>query len=563
MRGTRYLLLAILALLLAITVAAQGAPEAINVALADLNARLGTAYTLNDFNWSWEQQTYEDTSLGCPAEGQTYETMQIVGYRFEFFIGEEVYEYRTSADGSILAFCGASGLDDEEDQEEGPASEVIGSDEYTNPLCQLPPEGITYMPTRITRDIQARVTPGLPNTLRGEPDRQAATTGEIPGGAIFTITDGPICDDEGFLWWLINYDGTVGWTAEGSNGEYFLEPVPALELPVPRLQLGADRLDLVQELSRLQGNFSGAIAFAPITEGDEFASTLLAGGGLGSEGVQIYSLNNLDESLRVLSGTDVVTTIAYGTNPNVPLLGGADGALRLWNTEDGAVVVERAYLVSQNTAINAAAYSADGMRLAAAGGQAFGLGEAEENVFGINVWAVETVSQITTLRGHTAEVTSLVFNGGGELLFSGSLDGTLRFWYIDEPANNSTVDFDTGITSLALSPDRGTMAVGLITGDITLFDMNTGQSGITLTGAHFGQISALAFSPDGSLLISGAVDSGNVVAWDLSSEIISPDLIGTHDQPITGIAFSPDNTLIATSGEDDTIRLWGLSNSFG
>jgi LysM repeat protein len=71
----------------------------------------------------------------------------------------------------------------------------------------------------------ARVTPGLPNRMRITPDSSSAVIGEIPGGATFSIVSGPQCGPEGWLWWQVNYNGTVGWTAEGDATTYWLEPV--------------------------------------------------------------------------------------------------------------------------------------------------------------------------------------------------------------------------------------------------------------------------------------------------------------------------------------------------
>ena len=30
---------------------------------------------------------------------------------------------------------------------------------------------------------------------------------------------------DGFSWWLVNYNGIVGWTAEGQGAEYWLRPL--------------------------------------------------------------------------------------------------------------------------------------------------------------------------------------------------------------------------------------------------------------------------------------------------------------------------------------------------
>ncbi len=81
------------------------------------------------------------------------------------------------------------------------------------------------MMSRLMTNIQARVTPGTPNRLRLQPDSNAAVIGEIPGGGAFTIVGGPQCGSEGWVWWQVNYGGQVGWTAEGDNTAYWLEPL--------------------------------------------------------------------------------------------------------------------------------------------------------------------------------------------------------------------------------------------------------------------------------------------------------------------------------------------------
>lgn len=77
---------------------------------------------------------------------------------------------------------------------------------------------------RLKVGAQARVMPGSPNNIRDVPGRDAAKIGQIPAGAIFEVIGGPDCVD-GITWWRVTYAGITGWTAEGADGEYFLEPL--------------------------------------------------------------------------------------------------------------------------------------------------------------------------------------------------------------------------------------------------------------------------------------------------------------------------------------------------
>lgn len=71
---------------------------------------------------------------------------------------------------------------------------------------------------------RGRVLPGSANNVRAEPDTNARRIGQIPGGATFTVEDGPVCSD-GYTWWLVEYGGIYGWTADGADGEAWLEPL--------------------------------------------------------------------------------------------------------------------------------------------------------------------------------------------------------------------------------------------------------------------------------------------------------------------------------------------------
>ena len=88
--------------------------------------------------------------------------------------------------------------------------------------CPLPGQ----LPTRLEPNIRARVEPGpgTPNNLRDAPGLDGAVIGQIPPGGQFVVLDGPQCAD-GYVWWQVDYEGTMGWTAEGNTERYWLEPL--------------------------------------------------------------------------------------------------------------------------------------------------------------------------------------------------------------------------------------------------------------------------------------------------------------------------------------------------
>ncbi len=86
----------------------------------------------------------------------------------------------------------------------------------------IEPCSLLNLDPRLVIDLTARVTPGAPNNLRAEPNGESDLLGEIPGEGEFSVLDGPVCVD-GLAWWQVDYNGQIGWTAEG-NRNYWLEP---------------------------------------------------------------------------------------------------------------------------------------------------------------------------------------------------------------------------------------------------------------------------------------------------------------------------------------------------
>jgi WD40 repeat protein len=67
-------------------------------------------------------------------------------------------------------------------------------------------------------------------------------------------------------------------------------------------------------------------------------------------------------------------------------------------------------------------------------------------------------------------------------------------------------------------------------------------------------VNALAFSPDGALIVSGSEDRV-VRVWHIATSRLIRRLEG-HSSEVTAVAFSPDGTVIASASNDRTVRLW-------
>lgn len=62
----------------------------------------------------------------------------------------------------------------------------------------------------------------------------------------------------------------------------------------------------------------------------------------------------------------------------------------------------------------------------------------------------------------------------------------------------------------------GALAAGLDDGTVRFFDLDTGREKGPALAGHSGAVGALAFSADGSLLVTGSED-GTALVWELGA----------------------------------------------
>ena len=105
----------------------------------------------------------------------------------------------------------------------------------------------------------------------------------------------------------------------------------------------------------------------------------------------------------------------------------------------------------------------------------------------------------------------------------------------------------------ALVCQKDIIVVGLDSGEIMILDAITGSRRSTLSG-HWESVTSLAFSQDGTLLVSGSNDK-TIKLWDIQTGGVIKTLYELSQ--VQSISISPD-TAIIVSGSHDTIRLWGV-----
>ena len=99
------------------------------------------------------------------------------------------------------------------------------------------------------------------------------------------------------------------------------------------------------------------------------------------------------------------------------------------------------------------------------------------------------------------------------------------------------------------------IAVGLESKSVVLLDVVTGSRGSVLSG-HTDTIRSLAFSLDGTLLVSGS-DDGTVKLWNVQTGGVI-NTFNNGASSISSVSMSSDNKTIALGTWDGTVHLWDV-----
>jgi WD40 repeat protein len=111
--------------------------------------------------------------------------------------------------------------------------------------------------------------------------------------------------------------------------------------------------------------------------------------------------------------------------------------------------------------------------------------------------------------------------------------------------------------TVAFSPDGSQVVTGSDDQSVRIWQVSSGKCIQTLQG-HSDCVSSVAFSPDASQLVSGSGDE-SVRIWQVSTGKCIQTLQG-HSGYVTSVAFGPDGEHIYSGSFDTSVRIWQVSS---
>jgi WD40 repeat protein len=253
----------------------------------------------------------------------------------------------------------------------------------------------------------------------------------------------------------------------------------------------------------------GHVAFAP-------DGKVLASGDWENGLIHLWDLSAGKELRRFQAHRDNVRTVAFAPDGKALASAGQDSTIRLWDPATGRQIHD---FGGKQSFVFRVAFSPDGKTLASL-----------HHDRTVGLWDVATGKRLRQLAGHQGEIASLAFSPDGRTLATGCYNATLHLWDVTtgkergrrliedvtaDPVTGQPMRARVSLDALAFSADGKTLALGGQYGrTLHLWEVRTLRQRRQFHG-HQGQVSAVAFSSDGTMLASASTDA-TVLVWDLT-----------------------------------------------
>jgi len=255
-----------------------------------------------------------------------------------------------------------------------------------------------------------------------------------------------------------------------------------------------------------------------------------------------HAIELLPERPLELSHPGEVRTIAFSADGELLASSTAPSGVRLWNAKSGDLLHE-----FPEKSVNHLVFSADSTWLAAAttGGR-------------VMAWDTRTGDTLVEYK-RKGGAKSLMVSPDGAFLASGHVYGALVIWKLGTEAPWIEVDAGNPVTQIAFSSNGETLAYAVRRAGVSVLRLDDRQKIVDLP--HEWPVTALAFNSKGTQLATGAdcvrddlLCTTPVVAWDLESG--NRIAVKYMKGQVQAIRFSPDNNTLFAATERGYYARW-------
>ncbi|CAI7976691.1 putative WD40 repeat [Frankia sp. Hr75.2] len=287
----------------------------------------------------------------------------------------------------------------------------------------------------------------------------------------------------------------------------------------------------------------------------------------------LWDISDPDDPRQVAGPLDNhtggVSEVAFGNDSGTLVAGGQDGTITMWGISDPLhprVLGQPLFIGDENdpfrsltSMVISIAVSDDGTRLAA--------DSLDGTVAFLDIGDPAHIREVGKISPEESGGPSSIAFRQSHLVMVGA-KGQISLWDVHDLVHPRRVadalpGQEGGSSTIAMSSDGSVLATGGADGAAVLWDIGDLAHPRRLGDSFVGQVGApnvLAFSSDGSVLAMGGAD-GAAVLWDIG-DLAHPRRLGDSFVGQVGalnvLAFSPDGTRLVSGGDDGSAILWDV-----
>mgnify|MGYP001062689306 CR=1 FL=1 len=278
--------------------------------------------------------------------------------------------------------------------------------------------------------------------------------------------------------------------------------------------------------------------------------------------VRIWDVGTGDNTQVLKGHTGAVYSVAFSPDGNTVVSGSQDGTIRTWDVELGLGLTTISVEHHGDTVFSFA-FSPDGKMIA--------YGSIDGNVRTMNIHTGEIIN---TMEKHNDEIETVAFSPDGKMVGSTDITGLLCIWDLENPYQNvkqlqkSTIterdsELPNVVKSVVFSSDGTNVVYCSSDLSVCVWDLQNKRNKIKPVKTVFypernlNRVASL--SPNGKYVVSDETIDNNI--WVRISNVYSKQqtavYLGTHNKDVNSVAFSPDGThVVSASGK--TVKIWNV-----
>lgn len=175
------------------------------------------------------------------------------------------------------------------------------------------------------------------------------------------------------------------------------------------------------------------------------------------------------------------------------------------------------------------------------------------------VWEWQSESYILRQQGHFDSMNCIAYTHDGSKVATGSDDGKIKVW--DTASGHCIVTFadhTSGVTAIEVPRMKRNVAfTASLDGTVRVYDLVRYRNFRTFTAPERLQFNCLAVDTSGEVVAAGSLDSFDIHLWSVQTGQLLDRLSG-HEGPISAVAFAPQSSMLVSASWDKTIRVWDV-----